>query len=153
MSLVCTICLSRTLLHLCFSEPQQTASVDSLVFCLFLGLALWERKDKSEVKVLIPLVTCLSGICKLPMFFYWSQIVSGTPQSKLCRGMATCFLMSLISPLRGQRQADFCEVEAILVYRSIFRTAKVAQRNPVSKSKKTKQKELKTIKTLQRLKQ
>jgi hypothetical protein len=35
----------------------------------------------------------------------------------------------LVSAIRGQRQADFCEFEASLVYRGIFRTA--TQRNPI----------------------
>ena len=37
-----------------------------------------------------------------------------------------------------QRQVDFCEFEAILVYRVSSRTARDAQRNPVSTYKQTK---------------
>jgi hypothetical protein len=41
--------------------------------------------------------------------------------------------MPLIPALRRQRQADLCEFEASLVYRSSSTTAKATQRNPVSK--------------------
>jgi hypothetical protein len=37
-----------------------------------------------------------------------------------------------------QRQADFCEFKASLVYRASSRTAKATQRNPVSKKQKEK---------------
>jgi hypothetical protein len=39
--------------------------------------------------------------------------------------------------LGRQRQVDFCEFEANLVYRMNSRTAKAAQSNPVLKNKKT----------------
>ena len=47
--------------------------------------------------------------------------------------------MPLIPVLGRQRQAELCEFKAILVYRSSSRTAKAAQRNPVSKSKADRQ--------------
>jgi hypothetical protein len=40
--------------------------------------------------------------------------------------------MALIPTLGRQRQENFCEFEASLVYRVSFRTARVAQRNPVA---------------------
>ena len=46
--------------------------------------------------------------------------------------------MNLIPALRKQRQVDFCEFKASLVYRVSSRTARtVSQRNPVSKNKQT----------------
>ena len=48
----------------------------------------------------------------------------------------------LIPVLRRQRQADFCEFEAILVYRVSSRTgSKATQRNPVLKNQKPKPKQ------------
>ena len=42
--------------------------------------------------------------------------------------------MPLISALGKQKQADFCEIKASLVYRVSFRTgSKATQRNPVLK--------------------
>ena len=41
--------------------------------------------------------------------------------------------LSLILALRRQKQKDLCEIEASLVYRVSFRTARITQRNPVSK--------------------
>ena len=50
----------------------------------------------------------------------------------------------LIPAPRKQRQADLCELEAILVYRASSRTARATQRNPVlkneTKQNKTKKK-------------
>ena len=40
--------------------------------------------------------------------------------------------MSSIPASRRQRQVDFCELEASLVYRVSSRTDNAAQRNPVS---------------------
>jgi hypothetical protein len=51
--------------------------------------------------------------------------------------------MPLIPALWRQRQADFCVLEASLVYRVSSRTARAIQRNPVSKKKKQKQKKKK----------
>jgi hypothetical protein len=49
--------------------------------------------------------------------------------------------MLLILGLRKQRQVDFCEFEANLVYRASSRTAKATERNHVSKKQnKMKQK-------------
>ena len=42
--------------------------------------------------------------------------------------------MPLIPALRRQRQVDFCEFKASLVYRASFKTAKSAQRNLVLKN-------------------
>ena len=46
---------------------------------------------------------------------------------------------ALTPVLQRQRQADLCEVEASLVYRTSSRTARATQRTPVSKQNKTKQ--------------
>ena len=46
--------------------------------------------------------------------------------------------MSLIPALGRQRQADFCEFEASLVYRASSKTARATQRNPVPKHKQNK---------------
>ena len=43
----------------------------------------------------------------------------------------------LIPALRRQTQADLCEFEASLVYRVSSRTARAAQRNPVSATTKS----------------
>ena len=43
--------------------------------------------------------------------------------------------------LGGQRQADFCETEAILVYIVSSRTAGTTQRNPVSKEEEKEEEE------------
>lgn len=54
--------------------------------------------------------------------------------------------MPLITALRRQRQKDVCEFEASLVCRASSRTARAAQRNPVSKTiKKKKKKRWKAI--------
>ena len=42
----------------------------------------------------------------------------------------------LIPALMRQRQVDLCEIEAGLVYKVSFRTARATQRNPVLKRKK-----------------
>ena len=48
--------------------------------------------------------------------------------------------MPLIPVFGKQRQADFCEFKASLVYKANSRTARtVTQRNPVLKTTKTKQ--------------
>ena len=44
---------------------------------------------------------------------------------------------SVIPALERQRQVDFCEFEASLVYKASSRIAKATQRNPVSKNKQT----------------
>jgi hypothetical protein len=44
----------------------------------------------------------------------------------------------LIPALEKQRQANFSEIEASLVYRASSRTARATQRNPVSKNQKIK---------------
>jgi hypothetical protein len=44
----------------------------------------------------------------------------------------------LIPTLRRQRQADFCEFEASLVYKSNSRKVRATQRNPVFKQINTK---------------
>ena len=41
--------------------------------------------------------------------------------------------------LRRQRQEDFCDSEASLVYKVDSRTARTIQRNPVSKKKRKKE--------------
>lgn len=46
--------------------------------------------------------------------------------------------MPLITALRRKRQKDVCELEASLVCRASSRTARAAQRNPVSKTIKKK---------------
>ena len=43
----------------------------------------------------------------------------------------------LISALKRQRQADFCEFKASLVHRTGFRSTRATQRNPVSNNNKT----------------
>jgi hypothetical protein len=46
--------------------------------------------------------------------------------------------MLLIPALSRQRQVDFCEDKASLVYKESSRTARaITQRNPVSKNKQT----------------
>jgi hypothetical protein len=40
--------------------------------------------------------------------------------------------MPLIPPFGRQRQVDFCEFDASLVYRASLRTVRATQRNPVS---------------------
>ena len=55
--------------------------------------------------------------------------------------------MSLIPAFRKQRQVDFYESEASLVYRASSRTGRATQRNSVSKKKQTnKKKQTKTKK-------
>ena len=46
--------------------------------------------------------------------------------------------MGSVGVLRRQRQEDFCEFQASLVYRVSSKMAKATQRNLVSKSKKQK---------------
>ena len=45
--------------------------------------------------------------------------------------------MPLIPALKRQRWSDFCAFGASLVYRTSFRTARAAQRNPDSKTPQT----------------
>jgi hypothetical protein len=63
--------------------------------------------------------------------------------------LSVCLFLSLLNFLdtasQSSTQADFCEFEASLVYRVSSRTARAAQRNPVSKTK-TKNKQTKTKK-------
>lgn len=56
--------------------------------------------------------------------------------------------MPLITALRRQRQKDVCEFEASLVCRASSRTARAAQRNPVSKTIKKKKKGGKQLKKI-----
>jgi hypothetical protein len=43
--------------------------------------------------------------------------------------------LPIIPALKRQRQVDLCEFKTSLVYRASSRTARVTQRNPVSKNK------------------
>lgn len=46
---------------------------------------------------------------------------------------AALWILSLLLALREQRQTDFCEFEASLIYRVSSRMARVAQRNCLEK--------------------
>jgi hypothetical protein len=50
--------------------------------------------------------------------------------------------MPLIPVLWRQKQEDLCEFYITLVYRAISRTAKATQRNPVSRKKGRRRKEI-----------
>ena len=53
-------------------------------------------------------------------------------KNKISAGWWCC--RPLIPALRRQRHEDHCESEASLVYKASFRTARIIQRNPVSKT-------------------